>query len=169
MLVKTKAGLISVGKVEAIVEQRIEFNGDKYRLAAVAKDNSVVNGLIFREDKKNEGMFPVLNGAGFFIGNLKTEVAHQFMETLGTTGYLDISTLDIQEKKIYPKEYTLDGGQSKPYITDAQYILSTGMGMGMGMGMYDVFGNRVDTRLLNEEDYEEESGDYVEDGEEEEE
>ena len=167
MLVKTRAGLLSVGKVEAIVEQRIEFNGDKYRLTAVAKDNSVVNGLIFRADKKNEGMFPVLNGAGFFVGNLKTEIAHQFMETLGITGYLDISTLDVQEKKIYPKEYTLDGGQSKPYITDAQFILRTGMGM--GMGMYDVFGNRVDTRLLNEDEYEEESGDYVELDEEDEE
>lgn len=116
MILKTLYGLERIDEVDAICEARIDFNGKRERLVALASSVANTNALVFRVKCGLYRGYKSVFEADIFIGNLRSDVAEKYMETLGKEGYLDISLLDYQKPQESPYDYIFDNGASKPYI-----------------------------------------------------
>lgn len=113
-MVLVNGGLYEVSKVEAIVEKRVEFNGQNMRLVQVTKDaKQVVSGLHF---SVNSNAFSVFYINEFTIGNLKTDTVNEIMRQLASDGYYDFSEYDFQPASTLAEKYVFDEGKGKPYF-----------------------------------------------------
>lgn len=130
-ILSPKGALLSVTKVEPLVEKRVSFNGSQLRLCQVAKDNyQLVTGVYLTVSSVDTPFMP----ANIIVGNLKPAVVNDIMNKLLVEGNYDFSQLSYQKSVPFVDKYKYDEGKSLPYYTE-------GMLIGGGFPVNDVFSN----------------------------
>ena len=130
-ILSPKGALLSVTKVEPLVEKRVSFNGSQLRLCQVAKDNyQLVTGVYLTVSSADTPFMP----ANIIVGNLKPAVVNDIMNKLLVEGNYDFSQLSYQKSVPFVDKYKYDEGKSLPYYTE-------GMLIGGGFPVNDVFSN----------------------------
>lgn len=119
MVVKTRKGLFEITFVEAIVEKRVDFNGSRKRMVAVANNTADATGLLIHLLRQNNECFGfAINTNSLFVGNMKNADVEVFFDSLMKDGYADISGFDYQKENENVRNYIFDEGQTKPYICE---------------------------------------------------
>lgn len=130
-ILSPKGALLSVTKVEPLVEKRVSFNGSQLRLCQVAKDNyQLVTGVYLTVSSVDTPFMP----ANIIVGNLKPAVVNDIMNKLLVEGNYDFSQLSYQKSVPFVDKYKYDEGKSLSYYTE-------GMLIGGGFPVNDVFSN----------------------------
>lgn len=113
-ILSPKGALLSVTKVEPLVEKRVSFNGSQLRLCQVAKDNyQLVTGVYLTVSSVDTPFMP----ANIIVGNLKPAVVNDIMNKLLVEGNYDFSQLSYQKSVPFVDKYKYDEGKSLPYYT----------------------------------------------------
>lgn len=104
-ILSPKGALLSVTKVEPLVEKRVSFNGSQLRLCQVAKDNyQLVTGVYLTVSSVDTPFMP----ANIIVGNLKPAVVNDIMNKLLVEGNYDFSQLSYQKSVPFVDKYKYD-------------------------------------------------------------
>ncbi len=118
MILKTNDGVREICSIDILCEIRVKFNKKTVRLVQKAED--ITEATALKINCSLNGLEMPFGDANIFIGNLQNEVLMEFVDTLTSTGVIDITKLEFQPKKqtlCMPEDFVFDYGKSSPYIT----------------------------------------------------
>lgn len=101
-------------KVFSLVEEEIEFNGEKYIITSQTKTLEGNTSML-----TYEMFFEVHFGRCFKLGNLSNQALQVYLTCIMKEGYLDLSALSYQNSDFRPTspiEVAIDAGKSLPYL-----------------------------------------------------